>query len=396
MMITSRLRHLAGTVRDELQLPHAARAARERDRRGLPAHDPGITQTVDAGLAWLAFAQDRSISRDGGVARHFSIIDGWSASYPETTGYIVPTVLEAARTRQDAALRQRAIRMLDWLTHIQFPDGGFQGGPIGVPNPVPVVFNTGQILLGLAAGARDVSDLYLDPMRRAANWLVRVQDPDGAWRRFTTPFASPGEKTYATHVAWGLLEAHRVDPASGYADAALANIDWALRQQRANGWFERCCLTDHAQPLTHTIGYAVRGILEGFRHSRDSRLLDAARRAADGVLSAMSPRGFLPGRLNANWRGCVSWACLTGSVQMAHCWLLLFLETDDARYRDAAYAANAYVRRSIVTNGADPNIRGGVKGSFPVDGGYGTFQYLNWACKFSIDANLLEASVRGG
>src|SRR6185437_10497458 len=183
---------------------------------------------------------------------------------------------------------------------------------------------------------------------------------------------------------------------SGYADAALANIDWTLRQQHANGWFERCCLTDHAQPLTHTIGYAVRGILEGFRHSRDGRLLDAARRAADGVLSALSPRGFLPGRLNANWRGCVSWACLTGSVQMAHSWLLLFRETGDTRYRDAAYAANAYVRRSIVTNGADPNIRGGVKGSFPVDGSDGTFQYLSWAFKFSIDANLLEESVRGG
>ncbi|MGH7634727.1 MAG: hypothetical protein ACRENC_13415, partial [Gemmatimonadaceae bacterium] len=204
-MIPVRLRRLAGAFRDELQLPRAARTARERDRRGLPAQDPGITAAVDTGLAWLALAQDCSISCDGGVARHFSLVDGWSASYPETTGYIVPTVLDAARTRRDSALRQRAIRMLDWLTHIQFPDGGFQGGPIGVPNPVPVVFNTGQILLGLAAGVRDVSDLYLDPMRRAASWLVRAQDADGAWRRFATPFASPGEKTYATHVAWGLL-----------------------------------------------------------------------------------------------------------------------------------------------------------------------------------------------
>jgi len=35
-----------------------------------------------------------------------------------------------------------------------------------------------------------------------------------------------------------------------------------------------------------------------------------------------------------------------------------------------------------------------VTGSFPVDGGYGTFQYLNWACKFSIDANLFEQNTR--
>ena len=42
----------------------------------------------------------------------------------------------------------------------------------------------------------------------------------------------------------------------------------------------------------------------------------------------------------------------------------------------------------------DKGTRGGIKGSFPVDGDYGRFEYLNWACKFFIDANLLEKEVR--
>jgi len=29
-----------------------------------------------------------------------------------------------------------------------------------------------------------------------------------------------------------------------------------------------------------------------------------------------------------------------------------------------------------------------------VDGGYGTYQYLNWANKFFIDSNLLEETLR--
>ena len=37
-----------------------------------------------------------------------------------------------------------------------------------------------------------------------------------------------------------------------------------------------------------------------------------------------------------------------------------------------------------------PELRGGVKGSFPVDGDYGRYQLLNWAAKFAIDANILE------
>jgi len=42
----------------------------------------------------------------------------------------------------------------------------------------------------------------------------------------------------------------------------------------------------------------------------------------------------------------------------------------------------------------DPGTRGAVKGSFPVSGGYAPHQYLNWAAKFFIDANLLEQRVR--
>jgi hypothetical protein len=36
-----------------------------------------------------------------------------------------------------------------------------------------------------------------------------------------------------------------------------------------------------------------------------------------------------------------------------------------------------------------------VKGSFPIDGGYCTYMYPNWACKFFIDSNLLERRIMG-
>jgi len=53
-----------------------------------------LAPAIDRYLEWLCVAQDKSSSRDGGVARHFSWVDDWSISYPETTGYIVPTILE--------------------------------------------------------------------------------------------------------------------------------------------------------------------------------------------------------------------------------------------------------------------------------------------------------------
>jgi hypothetical protein len=355
--------------------------------------DQGPEAVIDACIDWLGVAQDSSASRDGGVARDFSLITGWSTSYPETTGYIVPTILHRARTLGDKALLARAKRMLDWLVSIQFPNGAFQGGKIDAQPRVPVTFNTGQILLGLAAGVEAFGDVYREPMNRAAAWLRDTQDKDGCWRNYPTPFAAPGEKTYETHVSWGLFAADGIEPNRGYGAAGLRQLSWARSKQHANGWLSSCCLTDPEAPLTHTLGYALRGLLEGYKFSSHPEILAAARLTADGLMSALREDGYLPGQLDRSWRGAVSWACLTGSVQVAHCWLTLYQLTGHPSYRQAGYRANAYVRRTIVVDG-ERDSRGGVKGSFPVDGSYGAYQYLNWAAKFCIDSNLCEQEVK--
>ena len=376
---------------DQWKLPPAAREEQKRDAAGLPAEDPGTERVLPALIAWMARAQDRSASQDGGVARDYSLVKGWASSYPETTGYIIPTLLAYARRSGDADARARALRMTDWLVSIQLPDGGFQGGKVDSTPVVPVTFNTGQILLGLAA-AQQETGRYLEPMRRAADWLVRTQDADGCWRQHESPFAGRGDKQYETHVAWGLFEAARVEPGRGYGEAGLRNVRWAIASLADNGWFPQCCLTDPDQPLTHTLGYALRGVLEAHRHEPAADLLGAAQRSARGLMSALRPDGFLPGRLAADWSAGVSWACLTGTAQVAHCWLLLHQLTGAPDYLNAARLANGYVRRTVLLEGPADQV-GGVKGSFPVQGSYGRYEYLNWAPKFLADSLMLEADV---
>lgn len=213
---------------DERQLPEAARRQLQADRAGLPAHDAGPAAVAAAGIDWLKRSQDRSASNDGGSARDYSLIKGWATSYPETSGYIVPTLIAYADLDDDQELLARARRMLDWLVAIQFPDGGFQGGKVDADPRVPVTFNTGQILQGLAAGVRRFGDAYRAPMNRAAAWLRDTQDADGCWRKHATPFAAPGEKAYETHVAWGLFEAARLEANQGYGEAGLRQVRWAL------------------------------------------------------------------------------------------------------------------------------------------------------------------------
>ena len=283
--------------------------------------------------------------------------------------------------------------MLDWLTSIQREDGSFRAGSMGSRHDVPTTFNTGQILIGLAAGVRAFGERYLEPMRRAADWLVRVQDADGAWRAHPSPLVVAGAKTYDTHIAWGLFEAARIDKDRSYGEAGMKNVRWALTLQTPSGWFDQCSIKNPATPATHTIGYVLRGVLEGYAYSGDAGLLAAARKTGDGLWSALQPGGFLPGRLDRHWHAAADWSCLTGQAQNASNWLALFRHTGDKRYLHAAYASNRFVRWTIRISG-DPDVRGAVKGSFPIDGAYDPWVYPNWAAKFMIDACMAEQDAR--
>lgn len=378
--------------RRNLMLPGEAKAVLRANRRGVPAVDPGIDATLLAMTDWLCRAQDMTASGDDGVSRDYSLIKGWNTSYPETTGYIIPTMIALARHYQRDELLERARKMLDWCRQIQLDDGGFQGGRIDARPVVPVTFNTGQILIGLAEGVRAFGD-YHDAMHGAARFLRDSLDPDGCWRRHPTPFAEPGEKAYETHVAWGLFEAERVAPGEGYAEAAMSQVRWAITKQQPNGWVADCCLNKPEMPLTHTLGYYLKGLVEAHRWSADAQILQAAELTARGLMKVQRPDGSLPGRLYSDWAPAVDWSCLTGNVQIADSWIYLAGVLGDGSLADAAKAANTYVRRIVLVEGPDGQ-RGGVPGSFPINGDYGEFEYLNWAAKFAIDANLSEKALQ--
>tara|TARA_R110002110_G_scaffold414983_1_gene647356 strand:+ start:43371 stop:44588 length:1218 start_codon:yes stop_codon:yes gene_type:complete len=381
---------ILGRWRKNFGLPPIAREILKEDYRGVLRNDPGADFAIDLMVDWLCRAQDNSASADGGVARDFSLTKGWATSYPETTGYIIPTMLNVAELRQREELRDRARRMLDWCRKIQLDCGGFQGGKIDASPVVPVTFNTGQILLGLAAGVAAFDD-YRDTMHKAASFLRDSQDEDGAWRRHPTPFAQPGDKAYETHVAWGLFEADRIAPDEGYGEAGMRQVRWAMGLQQANGWVDKCCLNMPRTPLTHTLGYYLKGLVEAHRWSNDEAVLNAALRTAEGLLGTLRPDGFLPGRLAADWTPAASWTCLTGNVQIADSWLYLAEVANTPELGKAARTVIAKVRRTLRMDAPD-SIRGGVQGSYPINGDYGEMEYLNWAAKFSIDANLSELS----
>ena len=363
------------------------------------AVDPA-TDHLEQAIAWICRAHDAT--NDGGVARSYAMVynpffkrKGWIASYPETTGYIIPTVFDYANEAGREDLFDRAVRMADWECDVQMPSGAVQGGTVDEP-PTPAVFNTGQVIFGWVRAYQEThNERYLNAAVRAGDFLLGVQDDDGAWRKSLSRYASSAmaSYTYNTRTAWALVVLGQVTGNSAYEQAASRNIDFALTEQTASGWFRNNCLYDPVRPLLHTIAYSIRGILETGAGIDNRPYIAAARRAADALLARQQPDGSLSARFDEQWTPAVRFSCLTGNAQSAIIWARLYQISGDRKYLTGVKKANDFLRRVQWLGTGNPGLDGGISGSHPLHGRYGQFEVLNWAVKFFADALMLERAI---
>ena len=207
------LKRVYRAIHDRVQAsPAMNRTAREELRRDRAGGHPVAADPQEhmvAAVEWLVRAHDATGQR--GVSRAYSLawhpyfrMRGWQAAYPETTGYIIPTLFDVATHFGLADLRERAIRMTDWELEVQLPSGAVQGGVIGEQAvPTPAAFNTGQVLFGLVRAHMETGrDEYLVAGRRAADYLVGAQAPDGSYAHGRSAMARVDCTTYYTRAAW--------------------------------------------------------------------------------------------------------------------------------------------------------------------------------------------------
>ena len=343
-----------------------------------------------AAIDWICRAQDAN--GDGGVAARYRFSHGWMASYPETTGYIIPTFFNYAVLMRDDKYRRRALHMADWLLSVQHHNGAFPGHDVSQKSE-PRVFNTGQALLGLVRAFRETgNEIYLQASIRAGDWLVAMQEANGAWNKFAYYQRA---HTYYTEVDWPLLELFAATQTLSYYEAAVKHLEWTLSYQQANGWIDKCGFRDDAAPFLHTIAYTMQGWLESGATLQPEEpakniYVQAALRAAEALLHRYEIRGFMAGQFDRAWKGTVAYSCLTGDAQTAINWLRLYELTRDARFLNGALKLNDYVKSTQDLKSNNPGIRGGIKGSQPIWGRYIFYSYPNWAAKFFIDALMLE------
>jgi hypothetical protein len=374
--------HLVIFLRDILKLSHK----KFSDRRHL-----------DSAIDWLCISQDNSSC--GGCLDAYTFDEGWKPPSPEMSGNVILTFLQYATLSGDNDYINRAIRMGDWEIDLQLPSGAVR---MGVDKDDPIVFNTGIVVLGWVDLYKHTKlNRFLDAAIKAADWLVSIQDSDGKWSRFTyngIPHA------YNSQVAWSLLEVYKHTNNVKYKEAAERKILWVLSQAKENGWFEWMAFYKDEIPLTQTIAYTLRGllessyILEGEIKQKTQNIITKAsleimRRYELHKKDPYSLPFFLPGRFNDKWKSEVKFSCLTGNAQIACLWLKLYLINNDARLLNASLKIIDQLKIMQSINSSNPGIRGGIKGSNPIWGDYFKFGYPNAAAKFFSDALMLQEKI---
>ena len=348
------------------------------------------TNHLKATIEWIKKAQNSS--GNGGVSAYLNDFIGWENPYPETTGYIIPTMFDYYHYSGDTDCKIRAIRMSDFLMSIQQHDGSFRLG--SHPSTLDSdVFDTGQCLEGFVRCYKETScNEYLASAKKAADWIVSLQDSDGAWRRFSF---NGIPHTYYTRVALALLELHEIVEDRKYKIASIKNVEWASANCNNLGWYHNCAfdVESMSHPTTHVIGYTVEGILECGIILNDDNLIKTATKTLKAIFNRFAKDGYLKGTYDEFWESNDKYSCLTGDAQIATLWLRLFELTNEQAYYESAVKLNNYLKSTQYIHHRCEGIRGGIKGSQPIFGDYNPYRYLNWAAKFFVDSLLRQETL---
>ena len=145
----------------------------------------------------------------------------------------------------------------------------------------------------------------------AADWLLENQSSDGYWQDYQ---GYGSLRSIDARVSWALLSLYEIVKKNKYKEAACRQLDWVIKHQLLNGWFDNCFFYSDRNPVTHTIAYVVEGLLESAIILNQDHYYLAAKLTADVLLSCILPSGYIPGKFDKFWHPVIQlelshWKC---------------------------------------------------------------------------------------
>ena len=318
-----------------------------------------------------------------GSAGYYHLFKGWSKPYPETTGYLIPTLLHYHSLFPELALNNKAASCANWLCQIQNEDGTFHGGIVDEMNQ-PVIFDMGQILLGLASIHKVIpDDRYEKAIIKLYTALMENIEPDGSWNKWA--YVKDYSPAYYTRVIWPMLEAGILLKKTLVKASMKKSLDFYYDKVAQNLSVGNWSFHPNNPAFTHTIAYTMRGFLECGLLLEETKYIHLVQQQCDHVIKLIKCNGRLAGSYDLNWRGDYSFTCLTGNCQLAIIFLKLYQMERNDSYLETALQILQPVRKSQFRV-CIYSLKGAIPGSKPFWGPYQRFRNPNWATKFFLDA----------
>lgn len=363
----------------------------------------GRTPTADETLVnifqWIK--ESFKASGDGGSSAYYRMGVGWKASYPETTGYLIPTLYEYADYTKNDEWRTLAKNAADWLLSIQSNAGGWQGLQVDEKCELRI-FNSAMILDGLITTYKRENDVkYLEAAIKGAQWVITRIDENGLFSK--NNFSNGGSfDTLVVACVLMVIQFMPEEEQKEHIPVLRKSLDALISLQMENGWFRKCNIESSYKDtaLLHHLGYTLDGLIISSSLLNDDKYYDVAKRTAKELLSKFEVNLELPAFIKSNWETFydINWKraslCLTGYSQIAIVFQKISAKENDLRYLNAAYKINDIVGAIGNHKFKNKGLNFGLSGSYPIDGNYQEFQFVNWAAKYHAESVLLSINYR--
>ena len=172
-------------------------------------------------LNWL-LTSIRANNGAGSSAYFHLLKGGWSAPYPETTGYIIGTLLDYHGLLLEKELMETALSCSRWLLKIQNDDGSFPAGFGGKGKPI--IFDTSMALFGLTDIYRKTGDrTFLTALQETVSWVLDQFTSEKRWNKHA--FVPGYEPAYYTMVVWAMLYSNQIAKHPGLEREMIIALD---------------------------------------------------------------------------------------------------------------------------------------------------------------------------
>jgi len=340
-----------------------------------------LEESLSKNLAWItkSFAYNNNL----GSCSYKNELGFNSTTYPETTGYLLITLLKAYEHSQNERFLELANNQIKFFSSIQNTDGSFFQKE---NNRQPIIFDTAQILLGFCRLYQHTpTDVILDIVTKSLNWLNSNLNTEGIFLNYN--YKKSYNPSYYTRVFWPMLEASNVLELEHSSDV-VNGIERIIKSQNKSLSFPDTSFDGQVKALTHTMAYTVRGLLECSILSSRSDIFSIVEKYMDKMQKIVVRDEKLFGSYNQDWEPDKSFVCVAGNLQFA----LIALKLDTPKYIQLITTLLSPVIKSQRSFGFN---KGAVPSSLPIWGKYQRFRYTNWTQKFYSDAllHLLNKSL---